>query len=423
MDREYLEDYEQREEAEYKELVLKRIREGKFDFKKDKYPADNRFVNLQYPVALASYWSTNWSNIWAQVPFCGSLVLMIPPFPKRQFERELFKISDIPKIIDFVKETGKLQIMVHSHLHAYEGLDFLDPFFEELKPPTYVGAPIEILEDKKEVQRLAEAFLTLAEVKYVGLLKEIGRSEEYSSTGIASSLQLDCDTYVALKLLKYEIAEKIENLLIDEPAEAFFLLSWSGDFLSSPICDLRATLKNYTFDEIKMARFLLSPVYKPQEIRFPCEIGKFLQRKLTYAPQGMRACYHMLDNYSAYDLQKVQESLNKAIVENHPDIVNKKTEELSQILDNVWNDKTVPRRIKGLQIGIPISMGALGSVAAGPIGMAGGLLAGLGYSVADKFIDLGTEGLSERLAKLKTRSYQANIYEFKKKYKSKVAHE
>jgi hypothetical protein len=65
-------------------------------------------------------------------------------------------------------------------------------------------------------------------------------------------------------------------------------------------------------------------------------------------------------------------------------------------------------------------MAAIGSVAAGPIGAAEGFLAGLGYSVADKFIDLGTEGLSERLAKIKTKSYQANIYDFTEKYKHNI---
>lgn len=56
-------------------------------------------------------------------------------------------------------------------------------------------------------------------------------------------------------------------------------------------------------------------------------------------------------------------------------------------------------------------------MAAGPIGTVGGLLAGLGFGVADKSIDFGTEGLSERLAKIKVRSYQANIYDFEQKYK------
>lgn len=35
MDREYLEDYEQREKEEFERLVSKRMREGKFDFEKD----------------------------------------------------------------------------------------------------------------------------------------------------------------------------------------------------------------------------------------------------------------------------------------------------------------------------------------------------------------------------------------------------
>ena len=167
---------------------------------------------------------------------------------------------------------------------------------------------------------------------------------------------------------------------------------------------------------------ILPSVFRPSKTRFPCEIGKFLVRKLTYAAQDVRACYYLMDNYDAYDLKKVQESLNEGIVTNHPDVVNRNAKELSEILDNVWNDKTIPRRVKGLQIGIPLSMAAIGSVAAGPIGAAGGFLAGLGYSVADKFIDLETEGLSERIAKLKTKSYQANIYDFKQKYKAKIVH-
>lgn len=76
--------------------------------------------------------------------------------------------------------------------------------------------------------------------------------------------------------------------------------------------------------------------------------------------------------------------------------------------------------MKGLHAGMPLSMAAIGSVVAGPIGAVGGFLAGLGYSVTDKFVDLGTEGLSERLAKLKTKSYQANIYDFKEKYKRNI---
>jgi len=64
-------------------------------------------------------------------------------------------------------------------------------------------------------------------------------------------------------------------------------------------------------------------------------------------------------HYDAYDLRKVQEALNEGIATNNPDILEKNAEELSEILDNIWNDKTLPRRIKGLEIGIPVSMAAM----------------------------------------------------------------
>jgi hypothetical protein len=142
--------------------------------------------------------------------------------------------------------------------------------------------------------------------------------------------------------------------------------------------------------------------------------------KLTYAPEGLDACKELLYHYNAYDLQKVQKAMNEGIMTNQPDVINKSVTELSEILDNIWEDKTLPRRIRGLQIGIPLSMAAIGCAAAGPIVATGGFLAGLGFNVADKFIDLGTESLSERIAKLKTKSYQANIYDFKRRYKDKL---
>jgi hypothetical protein len=51
----------------------------------------------------------------------------------------------------------------------------------------------------------------------------------------------------------------------------------------------------------------------------------------------------------------------------------------------------------------------------------GGFLAELGFKIGEKavteFFSEKAEGLSERIAKLRTKSYQANVYDFKKKYK------
>lgn len=99
MDREYIKDYHAKEVGEYEKLK-KNIVEGKFDVEKDKFPPENRFRNLQEPVAYtASIEATKANNIWGQVPFCGSLIADIIPLPKPMFEEYYFKVSEIPKII------------------------------------------------------------------------------------------------------------------------------------------------------------------------------------------------------------------------------------------------------------------------------------------------------------------------------------
>ena len=418
MDREYLEDYEQKELNEYERLVERRVREGKFSFGKDRYPPDWRFVNLQKPVALAVPGSAETPNLWTQVPFCGSLIFVLSPASKPIFEECYFKISEIPKVIDFIKESGRLQVVLNVLPTQYEGLDHLDPFFKELNPPLYLLAPEFIDGTEKEIQKARESFFSLARVRYLDFLNN--QSQRISSRIFQTVLTSSLVAYKTLKLRHYTFVEDIENLMIDDPGMAFMVLAICNRFIVNPIRDMCFDLRNFALWETHAAQGL--PLdYQPKEIRFPCEIGKFLLKKLTYAPQGLRACNELIDQYDAYDLRKVAESLNDAIVTNHPAVINKSVDELSEILDNIWNDPTIPRRIKGLKVGIPLSMAAIGSVAAGPIGAAGGFLAGLGFEVAHKVIDVEATGLSEKLAKLRTKSYQANVYDFKKKYKAKIA--
>jgi len=260
-------------------------------------------------------------------------------------------------------------------------------------------------------------FLTLGKVRFLDFWRK--KAQEFSSRAFSVIIKMSLSTYINLELGHYTVVEDIENLMVDDPARALMLLNKCRDFIVTPITDMRSSLRNFTLEEIRTAHDL-PLVYQPEEIRFPCEIGKFLLEKLTYAPYGLDACKELMYHYDAYDLRKVAESLNEAIVTNHPDILNKSTEEFSEILDNIWNDSTIPRKVKGLEIGVPLSMAAIGSVAAGPIGAAGGFLAGLGFNVANKFIDVETTGLSEKLAKLRTKSYQVNVYDFKKKYKNKI---
>lgn len=85
-------------------------------------------------------------------------------------------------------------------------------------------------------------------------------------------------------------------------------------------------------------------------------------------------------------------------------------------------DKTIPARIKGIKVGVPLLIAVIGYLAAGPLGAMGGSLIGeLGFKLVDKTIsslfDAQTTDLAEGLAKLRAKSFQVNIYDFKKKYK------
>jgi hypothetical protein len=416
LDREYLEDYEQRERNQY-ERFLRDFQEGKFSSNVDKYPPDNRFVNIRKPVALA-FGATFHGNLWTMVPFCGSVLLTIPPIPQSDFERLFFKAPQIPEIIDFIKETGRLQIALSSSPQTYRGLDYLEPIFNELNPPELTGIPIEVFGDEKAAQKAHEAFFTLGRIKFFDFLAKECPQVFYHTVEISR------DVYTILTLGRYSIVEDIENLMVDDPRQAFLLFRVYKMFIVEPLVDMRCDIMCNTLEEIKRCR-TIPILYRPKDVRFPCEIGRFLTKKLTYAPKGLDACKELMYHYDAYDLQRVHKSLNEAIVANKPDVVNASVKEVSEILDDVWNDKTIPNKIKNIQIGVPVSIAAVGGIVAGLPGLfAGGFLSELGFKVvekatekyAEKLFRVKGEGLTERLAKLRTKSYQANIYDFKKTY-------
>ncbi|MCJ7633275.1 hypothetical protein MUP77_12900 [Candidatus Bathyarchaeota archaeon] len=422
MNRDYLEDYSQREASEYDKLK-RRIRDGSFSFTDDRYPPDERFVKIQKPVAFAEFEAISKENLWAQLPFCGSLVVCLVSAPESYFEEIYFKKTEIDGLIDFTKETGKLQFVLSQDPIEYEGLDFLEPIFQQLKPPALQPIPDFIFGNEKDIKKATETFATLARLGFTDFVRRICTPE--NRVPAQTLFRKNCDVYCDLKLGGYKLAEEIENLLVDDPAGAEVMLLICRKFISEPLHNMRFDMTNFTLNTLHTSQFL-PLVHQPTKARFPCEIGKFLMKdKLTFAPYGMEAFKDITYHYDAYDLRKVQEALNEGIVTNHPDIVAKNTDELSEILDNVWNDKTIPNRIKNIEIGVPVSIAAIGGIVAGLSGLfAGGFLSELGYKVvekatekyAEKLFGVKEEGLTERLAKLRTKSYQANIYDFKKKY-------
>lgn len=90
-----------KEEEEYQRLVAKKIEEGSFDFTRDKYPPDRRFVKLQQPVTDTTIVGCNAKDRWDQVPFSGSTIMLLPAFPPSAFEEcSLISVENISSTWD-----------------------------------------------------------------------------------------------------------------------------------------------------------------------------------------------------------------------------------------------------------------------------------------------------------------------------------
>ena len=398
--------------------LLRSIEEDKFSFPKDRYPPLERFRKIQKPIAISPH--VQMKNVWAQIPFCGSLVYPLYPVTMSDCEKFYFQVSEIQDIIDFIKDTGKLQLTLPSSPLLYAGLDYLDPFFECLRPPTNPAAVTITLGSEAQLKQTEDSFYTLGKVKYLNFLKLKCTISPHEQNQLLPIINHNLGTYVALKVGGYSLAEEIENQMIDDPAKALRLFEICEKFIVDPLNEILGDTIGFVFEDALTSR-TLPPSYQPEQMPFPCEIGRFLTKKLTFAAQDMRACYDILDHYHAYDLSKVQESLNEAIVTNHLETVASNAEELSKILDNIWQDQTIPNRIKNIEVGIPILIAALGGVFGGVSGLfAGGFLSTLGLKVAEKaaekFYSEKALNVTERMAKWRTKSYQANVYDFKKKY-------
>jgi hypothetical protein len=423
MNQEYLEDYEAKENEEF-EAFSKKLLDGKFG-SDDRFPQTNRFVKLQEPVAhCAGIQAHRMENIYAQIPFTGSLVLGLPPVPQASFERMVCKVNEIPKILEFVKDTGKLQVVLEASPTAYLGFDYLDPFIKELRPPYFVGAPLSLFGTALNEKKARAGFQALAEIHYAREFRAL-YYEHYPGTNdnaLRNSFQKWEGTYAFLKLRGYRLADTIEDLMIDNPREAIHLLYVSGHALCEPAIDCCTQVTNYAFEDIQASQNLPGE-YQAGGASIPFEIGKFLFQKLTYAPQTLRGCYQLLDTYGSYDLQKIQKSLNEAIVSTDPDMVTIKAAELSEILDNVWRDKTIQGRISKMKIVVPFSIAAVGDVASvleatnHPFE---GLLAALGFHVLSAVVDKAGDNFLENIAKFRAKSYQIDIFDFNKRHGAKI---
>jgi hypothetical protein len=383
------------------------------------FPPRRRFPKLNEPLAHTA----PTESIWPQIPLCGSLLVGIVPRTRDEFASvHGFEVADIERLVDFARDTGRIQFKLNADPLHYVGLDYLDPIFIELKPPAMMVLPHEALLEKNVLKEYEIEFYTLAEIDFI---PKFARAVRHGIAGITSEYiekrVLDyCSDYIVLKGLGYEdITNRLGDALVSDYGEAMRLFTIYGNFLAEPCLVARKMIFNRSLEQLQGA--LTEKTIQQEKISLPCEVGKFLVQKLSLFPESFQACLDVVSKYKEEELEKVFSALNEAVFDSNFDLMESKSEDLSAILENVWNDaRKLFRTSTILRFGIPTDIAVMGAaigMIGGPIGAAAGVLAGLGYEVAQETVRVGANPISDRIAKFGEPSYISSIFDFQKKVK------
>lgn len=419
MDKDFLIDYEARENDEIKKFGQK-FSEGKIK-QGDRYPPANRFkLNEPYTKSIDG------EKIWNQIPLYGTTIITLRPIKKEIFEKvHGFDIEDLDRLIDFAKETKKIQFALTENPTNYIEMDFLEHVFRDLKPPKLIYTPLKwFVTDKEIVKSYNEIKILLENSLPSDFIKKY-IDEKYSKYIISQDVVKKGIIYdlIRLKFLGYQntIEDYIQCLTAIEAKKNIMLQEAIHDLFLHPYDPLKGikSFKRMYMNEIQ-SKFPFRPIMH-KEIEFPCEIGKFLNSKLKLLiPKNLDGAIELSDEYNLYDLRKVMNALNEGVENEKINVINEKSNEFSSILENIWSEADkLKKRINIARHGISFGCGIIGAVATMPIGGVGGLLTGLGFNVADKILDdmKSYESVSEKVLKLGTRSHIIHVYDFKKKYK------
>lgn len=414
---EFLQDYEARE-IEDSNKFIKRFEDGKVS-KNETFPPKERFVRLKEPIADTLLGV----NVWGIIPFYGSTIVhLLPRDNEQKFNEDHkhfgFTSRDIDRLIDLVKETGRIQFTIDNPT-KYKNNDFLEPLFQELKPPANLISPESFVGQETHKKYLIE-YETLAQF---GFSSYMNSSNDYlfslgvfDRTHIKQSWYYDAFIYVSLKALGYtELADEIGTLMIINPPEAKDYLTTFGSLITLPQYDTLKPIYIYNRDFLtqfhQMERQYRIDV--PNDSHY--EIGTSLLNKLILYPETYDGCIRLIQEYDNYELQKVLNALDEGIKRKDTDIIESKNVDVSEILDNVWEDANkIKGETEGINFGISLNIGLIGDIASGLPGI--GVMAGLGFQAIDKFWGVKSESISEKIAKFVNPNYLVTIYDFKKKH-------
>jgi len=414
MDHEFLYEYEAKEKEDYFEWI-KSIKSGK----EITYPGIIKYGELKQPVGEISY-----NNIWSVVPIFQTV--MVPIFPIKEpnfFERSHgFKISDIPSIAQFSSDTKRIRFYLVTAATSYEGLDFFDPIFQLNPHSIPIMPPDFFFTDVEDLKEIETEFDVLARINFYRDLAQNLQLQGSTTIDIQRRIKDYQYDYSMLHALGYsEVIENLQDLIVNETQFAAEFLNVLHHFLINPkVISYERTpvwdLDIFKFTKEKFEKYNI----KIENTYIPYEIGKYIMKKISLYPESFTACEHICEVYEQHDYYQLVQALFQGINDKKYDAINSSSQELSLVLDNIWKDaENIKRKSKYINYGFTIGFAALGTVAAGPVGLAGGLLASFGLTAGTEIVKSKSGTLYEQIAKKISKGNLSIIFDFNKKYNIK----
>jgi hypothetical protein len=415
MNREFLCDYE-KDEIARQDQHNEKVSKGQIE--PTGYPDNTRFTKTNNPLVICdtNIYRYYGQKIWSQIPLAGTLVIPLNPSTKSTFLAEL-DAKDIDRMIDLAKETGHVQFVLSSKPTRYEGLDYLQPVFEEMRPPV-VTTPWNLLGSDEDYDRWVNEFNQIAVASYDDYLKNRVKKIRESKQYLKSAKDYQASVYAKINWLKMDDAvEDVKKYIKAAPGYVLSLLDYFG-FLTENIFNPIPLNCNYSLETLKSYTSNIK-AQSGAKFQAPVEIGAYVMSKITKNPQDYYGCVDVIEQYDQNDLYNILESFDTGLKRRKKDQVLDNAKQLETLLDNIWKDASnVKQRQKAASwsvSGASITIGIAGSIF--PEEPIIGLLTSLGLPTLGKLSDIIIR--SKKVTKLINPDHIYNIYDFKEKHNIK----
>ena len=414
--KEYLEDYDAREEESIRRH-LSQFAEGHIP-ESPVYPPADRFPGMKIPFAQPKLCS-----VWGVIPFHGSAMLSLPCVTTAEtfdfmLEDSGVSSKSIPEAMTFAKETGRLAFGLTGHATLYRHLDFLEPLFQEFRPPRGLALPLESVVGKATWRGEFAAFMDLASHGFTRTLLEIMEATGGESVHFEANLNNFAAEYVFLRQCGYsDLAAAVESKIVSDPVEAYQLLVALDSVLVEP--SLNVTGGPIVLGNVVLSAIRAFPVVEAVEPKSSApglqtyDVGRFVLGKLVAYPETREGCLRVIDQYEAAGLEDVRAAFYKALDREDIDTFSASAVEVASACERAWENADHfgwIERVGGL---VPmITVGVIGALATGNPGV--GALSGLGGGAADRLLSAKTgDAVKHAAGALLGKSHLVTIFDFK----------